>query len=298
MARYLDPKHDLIFKRIFGENKDLLLSFLNALMPFDSGRYIQYLEYLPTEQVPENPAKKNSIVDVKCIDNFGRQFIVEMQMFWSELFNYRLVFNATKAYSRQLGKGDDYKLLQPVYGLGIINDIFDRVTDKFYHHYQTINKENTDEVIKGLEFVLIELPKFKPESWADRRMAVLWLRFLKEVESFTEHVSSDLTDNNEINKALTICAEATFTSAELEAYDNYWDYIRTERGLVSFAKSEGLAEGRQEGLAEGRQEGLAEGRQERDREIVLNATKSGATVEQIQAFTGISRELIIEILKS
>ncbi|MDR0395219.1 MAG: Rpn family recombination-promoting nuclease/putative transposase, partial [Tannerella sp.] len=33
MARYLDPKNDLIFKRIFGEHPHLLVSFLNALMP-------------------------------------------------------------------------------------------------------------------------------------------------------------------------------------------------------------------------------------------------------------------------
>ena len=259
-------------------------------MPFDTGCYIQSLEYLPTEQVPENPAKKNSIVDVKCVDNYGRQFIVEMQMFWSELFNYRLAFNATKAYSRQLGKGQDYDLLQPVYGLGILNDVFDKVTDKFYHHFQTINKENTSEVIKGLEFVLIELPKFKPESWADRRMAVLWLRFLKEVENFTEHVSSDLIENGDIGKALTICAETAFTSAELDAYDNYWDVIRTERGLVSFAK--------REGLVEGRQEGLVEGRQKRDKEIVLNANKNGATIDQIYLITGISKNEIIEMLKT
>ncbi|MDR0711701.1 MAG: Rpn family recombination-promoting nuclease/putative transposase, partial [Prevotellaceae bacterium] len=35
MARYLDPKNDLTFKRIFGEHPDLLKSFLNALMPLE-----------------------------------------------------------------------------------------------------------------------------------------------------------------------------------------------------------------------------------------------------------------------
>lgn len=31
--RYLDPKADLTFKKIFGEHKDLLISLLNALLP-------------------------------------------------------------------------------------------------------------------------------------------------------------------------------------------------------------------------------------------------------------------------
>jgi hypothetical protein len=42
MARYLDPKSDLIFKRIFGEHPELLISFFNALMPFEPGRFIQF----------------------------------------------------------------------------------------------------------------------------------------------------------------------------------------------------------------------------------------------------------------
>ena len=31
MARYLDPRNDLTFKRIFGEHSDLLIHFLNAI---------------------------------------------------------------------------------------------------------------------------------------------------------------------------------------------------------------------------------------------------------------------------
>ncbi|MDR2805754.1 MAG: Rpn family recombination-promoting nuclease/putative transposase, partial [Dysgonamonadaceae bacterium] len=93
MTRYLDPKNDLTFKRIFGEHPHLLISFLNALLPLDPNRLIESVEYLSPEQVPENPLGKNSIVDVKCVDNYGRRFIVEMQMYWSDIFKSRLVFN-------------------------------------------------------------------------------------------------------------------------------------------------------------------------------------------------------------
>jgi hypothetical protein len=40
MARYLDPKNDLPFMRIFGEHLDLLQSFLNALMPLEKDQQI------------------------------------------------------------------------------------------------------------------------------------------------------------------------------------------------------------------------------------------------------------------
>jgi hypothetical protein len=44
---------------------------------------------------------------------------------------------ASKAYVRQIRKSESYHLLQPVYGLGIINDTFDHTTEEFYHQYQT-----------------------------------------------------------------------------------------------------------------------------------------------------------------
>ncbi|MDR2120422.1 MAG: Rpn family recombination-promoting nuclease/putative transposase, partial [Tannerella sp.] len=262
MARYLDPKNDLPFKRIFGDHPDLLKSFLNALMPLEANQQIESLEYLRAEQVPENPAKKNSIVDVRCKDNFGRQFIVEMQMLWNSAFSSRMVFNASKAYVRQLDENEHYSLLQPVYGLAILNDIFDRKTTEFYHHYRIVNYKNTEEVIKGLEFVLVELPKFVPEKWADRRMAVLWLRFLKETERSCLDVSDDLKENDDIRRALAMCEEGAFTAADLEAYDKYLDIIRTEKSLLAESRAEGEAKGLAKGLLKGRAEGKAEGRAE------------------------------------
>ena len=36
MSRYLDPKNDLVFKRIFGDHPHLLISFLNAILPLET----------------------------------------------------------------------------------------------------------------------------------------------------------------------------------------------------------------------------------------------------------------------
>ncbi|MDR0384462.1 MAG: Rpn family recombination-promoting nuclease/putative transposase [Prevotellaceae bacterium] len=260
MKRYLDPKNDLPFKRVFGEHPELLKSFLNALMPFEEGKYIESLEYLPAEQVPDNPAKKSSIVDVRCKDNNGRQFIVEMQMYWNTSFSNRMVFNASKAYVRQLDKGEHYELLQPVYGLGIINDIFDNKTPEYYHHYKTVNCKNSTDVIKGLEFVLVELPKFKPASIAEKKMNILWLRFLKEIED-SKYIepAPELMEDEHIRKAIELCEEGAYTDAEMYAYDRYWDMIRTEKSVHSNILKQGLTKGEEIGRAKGRAEGLAEG---------------------------------------
>ena len=260
MARYLDPKNDLTFKRIFADNPNLLIKFLNAVMPFESGRHIETIEYLPAEMLPDNPTRKYSIVDVRCVDNEKRQFIVEMQMYWDGAFTNRLVFNAGKAYVRQLECGNEYHLLQPVYTLAILNEDFDHKTDQFYHHFQIINRENTDEVIPGLEFVLIELTeKFKPETMNDRKLAVLWLRFLKEVGEDMRSLPPEMQEDEDICQAAEICEIGAFTPEELAAYEKYWDIISTEKTLYKSA----LLKGETIGIAKGEVIGIAKGEEER-----------------------------------
>jgi predicted transposase/invertase (TIGR01784 family) len=288
MAHYLYPKNDFVFKRIFGEHPDLLISFLNAIMPLGEDQLIESVEYLSPELVPENPLKKDSIVDVRCKDNYGRQFIVEMQMEWNTAFFSRLLFNTSKAYVRQLDSSKNYNLLQPVYGLGIINDNFDHKTPEFYHHYQIINHENTDERIKGMEFVLIELKKFKPEEWAERKMAVLWLRFLQEMKDQCRHISDDLLANPEIHRALDICEEGAFTESELAFYEARLDAICYENAKLSVSYDEGLAEG--EAI------GKAKGERERNIQIVKNSYKAGITVETIADITGLTTEEVNELI--
>lgn len=258
--RYLDPKADLTFKKVFGEHPDLVISLLNALLPFEKPEEeIAEIEYLSPELVPETPLKKNSIVDVRCKDKMGRQFLVEMQMLWSPAFMQRVLFNASKAYVRQLGgRESKYELLQPVYSLNLVNDIFLPDVPEAYHDYKIVQVEHTNKVIEGLRFIFVELPKFKPQDFKGKKMAVLWLRYLTEIDENTRQAPQDLMENPEINKAVTQIEESAFSDAQLWWYDDFWDAVRVENTLISDA----LREGRQEGIEQGRQEGIEQGRQE------------------------------------
>jgi predicted transposase/invertase (TIGR01784 family) len=248
--RYLDPKNDLVFKRIFGEHPHILRSFLNALLPLSDEEQIVSLEYLPAEQVPQIPTRKNSIVDVRCMDKNGRQFIVEMQMNWTSAFMQRMLFNASKAYVRQLDKSENYALLQPVIGLSLLDDIFDKKTAEFYHHYQIVNLQQPERIIEGLQLVFIELPKFKPaELKEDHKQS--WIRFLQEIDS-EETMQQLCKQVPEIAEAYELAIESAYSPAELETYDRYWDTIRTERTLIEESKAESRAEGKIEGASEER----------------------------------------------
>jgi predicted transposase/invertase (TIGR01784 family) len=240
---YLDPKNDLTFKKVFGQHPHLLKSFLNAILPLPEGSFIETLEYLPAELAPENPLQKYSIVDVRCRDNNGRQFIVEMQMHWTTGFMQRVLFNASKAYVRQLDKSFKFESLQPVYALSLVNENFQPTKPEYYHHYQIVNIEDTDQQIEGLEFVFVELQKFKARNLTEKKLQVLWLRFLTEIDESTTEAPADLLDNSDITEALENLKTSAFSKAELDAYDKYWDSVRVELTLQSGYYNKGLAEG-------------------------------------------------------
>ena len=259
VLKYLDPRADLTFKKIFGEHVDLTTSFLNALLPFKEGEQIESAEFLPAELVPNTPLKKNTIVDVRCKDNRGRQFLVEMQMYWTDTFMQRVLFNASKAYVRQLDKAYHYSYLQPVYSLSLVNDIFEPDMEEFYHLYDIVNIEHTNKVIDGLHFVFVELPKFKPQSVLDKKMMVLWLRFLTEMHDDVREIPDEFIENPEINKAVRLLEESSYTAAQLSGYEDFWDAVMVERTIKDDALKYGTQQGLKQGLKEGLEQGMKKG---------------------------------------
>lgn len=262
--RYLDPKTDLTFKRVFGEHPDLVISLLNALLPFkNKDEEIVDVEYLSPEMMPQTPTRKYSIVDVRCRDTVGRQFLVEMQMEWTSEFMERVLFNSAKAYVSQLNYGQPFKLLEPVYSLNLINDIFEPDVPEYYHYYRLVHEIHTDKVIDGLHLVFVELPKFKPNNFSDKKMQVLWLRYLTEIENETYSVPKDLFKYPLIKKAVSIIEESAYTEGQLLAIDKFWDIISTQRTLLDSARrkgeAEGFSKGESEGFAKGESEGFAKG---------------------------------------
>lgn len=289
MAKYLDPKSDLTFKKVFGEHKDLMISFLNALLPLQPGKEVVEIEYLSSELVPDHPEKKDSIVDVRCRDNAGRQFLVEMQMYWTDAFKQRALFNTCKAYVEPVEKGEKFEDIKPIYTISLVNDIaFPELPEEFYHVYVPMNEAHDDHTIDDMKMVFIELPKFKPSSVKDKKMMVLWLRFLTEINEKTSQAPEELINDELVTKALSLLEDSSYTPEQKRAIDRYWDMVSRERTMVFSSRQEGLAEGR----AEGRAEGLAEGRAEGVISVALNLKNMGLSVEQVMKATGLTAEEI------
>lgn len=279
MAKYLDPKSDLTFKKVFGEHKDLLISFLNALLPLQPGKEVVEIEYLPSEMIHINPDKKHSIVDVRCTDNADRQFLVEMQLYWTDAFQKRALLNTCKAYVSPTERGMGYGELKPVYTICLVNDIAFPELKEFYHEFVPTHKQHSDVTIEDFEMIFIELPKFTPSSVKDKKMMVLWLRFLTEINEHTREISSEFTNDALLSKALSILEESAYTDEELRAIDKYWDMVSCERTLMVASERKGREEGRAE-------EKIA---------IAKNLLAMDLPIANIIAATGLSEEEISQI---
>ena len=174
-----------------------------------------------------------------------------MQMYWNQFFQKRVLLNASKAVVRQLDNREDYKLLHPVYCLNLVNDIgFESAPDEFYHDYAIVNVEHSDRIIEGLRFVYIELPKFQPKSIAERKMAVLWLRFLTEISEDTKEAAAELLENEDTSKALSIVEKSAMSEGQLYAYEKFWSAVINEEALIQGSYEKGIKEERQKNLKE------------------------------------------------
>ena len=284
MSKYLNPKVDLTFKKVFGEHPNLVKSLLNALLPLPEGMEIVNVNYLTNESIPDNPAKKLSIVDVRCTDNYGRGFIVEMQSWWNKEFFSRTLFNAAQMYSKQLGKGNPFEQLKAVYALALVNDnAFDYKDDTDYiQEFYITNKKHPDDRRNDLSLIFVELKKYKPTDRGSRAIKDLWLRFLTEIDENTENVDNNMLNNPDISQALEIVEKSAYTDEELYRYNDYLLEIMTHHNAMINERMEGRAEGRAEGLAEGA------------KQQALNTAKKmftkNYTIDEICEMTGLTRD--------
>ena len=117
---FINPKIDYAFKKIFGssESKDILISFLNALI-YEGNPTIEDLEIINPNQPPKLEGLKDTYLDVKAKLNDGTLVIIEMQVLNVQSFGKRVLYNAAKTYAFQLQAREGYRMLKPVIALTI-----------------------------------------------------------------------------------------------------------------------------------------------------------------------------------
>ena len=227
--KYINPYTDFGFKKLFGTetNKDLLISFLNALFN-NSEREIEDIQYLNGESLGDGYADRRSVFDAYCMAKDGSRFIVEMQKAEQSFFKDRSVYYATTPIRQQAPKGEwDYHL-EDVYTIGILNFEFpnnEYPADSYRHEIKLKDVEDNHVFYDKLTFVYLEMPKFvktedELETMFDKWMFVLHnlYRLLERPKALQDRVFQKLFEQAEI---------ARYSETERRQYEEskkvFWD---------------------------------------------------------------------------
>ena len=262
LTRYLNPRNDLVFKRIFGteKNKDILLHFLNDVIAVDGRSKIKQVMLLSTIQNPEAAFGKQSTVDVLCEDEKGTKYIVEMQVAKVRGFEKGAQYYAAKTYINQIAKGGQYEDLKEVVFLAITEyEMFSEKTG-YKSEHAILDKKTLENNLKGFSFTFIELPKFTKTDVNDlKTYEEKWCYFFKHADD-PENVGEMLLKSDEvIKRAYQELQTHNWTMEELRSYEAYEKISNDNQAAERYRMEEATAKASAEGMAKGEAAGMAKG---------------------------------------
>ncbi len=285
-TRYIDPKTDFGFKRIFG-HEELLVSFLNTILPPPDR--ISRLEYLNTEVIGHGAAGRVVIYDLRCRTEDGRQIIVEFQRLPQPYFKERSLYYAMRGFEDQVKRGAPAYELSPVYLVAIVDYELPGNYNGYLHHF-TLRDEQGALFSPILQLYFLELTKMPMideqtklsalEQWAEA------IRHMPALDGIPDWVTEE-----DLKKAFQVAEVAGMTDAERAKWERAFREDADLRGQVLqqyiYGKMQGEEKGLKKGREEGRQDGLEEG--------IRRALARGMSAEQAKQIWGLSDEDIARL---
>ena len=281
--RYVNFYTDFAFKKLFGTevNKDLLISFLNALL---HGREeIREITYLNTEHLGTQEYDRRAVFDVYCKNEKGEYFLVEMQKGEQQFFKDRSIYYSTFAIREQAPRGEWNYGLKGIYTIGILNFCFENTDPSYYHEVKLLDTKTKEVFYDKLTFIYLEMPKFTKTEAELETLFDKWLYVIRNLASLMERPRAL---QEKVFQHLFEAAEiAKFNKQERYEYEESLKAFRDLFSMVETAKLKG-------------REGLAQGLREVERNKISTARKMkqlGIALADIVIVSGLSEEEIQQI---
>ena len=296
ISKFLDPKNDVAFKKVFGseKHKDILIHFINDILELKGNDQIEGVEFLSPVQDAEIAYKKQSIVDVLCKDKNGVQIIVEMQVAPTKGFEKRAQYYAAKAYSRQLNKGQEadglYENLKAVIFIAIADYIVFPDKTEFKSDHVILDKNSHEHDLQDFSFTFVELPKFKKEKIEELDTTLdKWCYFFKYAAKTSEADMQKIASSYKtIGDAYEVVNQYNWNEQQLIAYEQETKRVWDNRSVLEFQLDKAKAEGMEKGMEQGMEKGMEKGKTERDLKIAKNLLLLNISLDTISSATGLS----------
>ena len=240
-------KNDVIFQAFFARkgNEQYLIDFLNALLKKEIKR-IEIREEVNLEKLSKE--EKGGRLDLQAKLDDGTIISIEMQLRNEYNIEERTTLYSGKVISRETERGIDYKDINQVIMINILGYNLLNVDDYISETAIVLDKHRDYEVLTGVKWYFIELPKFRKNNPDMNEKINQWIAFLddenKEMVKVAEEKNETLKKARIEMNYLTGDAEVR-RLAELR---EKWEMDRVS--AINHATRRGLEEGERKGAKE------------------------------------------------
>lgn len=326
MTKYLSPRTDISFKRLFANehNTSLTIDFLNSILNLSGPQAIDKIILRQTVNLPDRAQGKEIIFDVYCTDAKNNHFIIEMQAVNEYNFHERSQYYAARVLGTQLKSNETYLDLVPVIFVGVVNYSLEAIKkykrDVVFRNDAIITLEKSitesEDVITKYSFInhktqqiipvplielnFVELPKFKKAIQDCITPVDKWLYLMTQVDS-CDHIPEGMKTTPALVQAFDSLEEKQWNQQDLEQYIKEQEAIgkedRISQGSFEHGKDEGISIGIAHGIKQGMQQGIEQGALKKAIETAHKLLQRQVPIEDIADFTGLSIEQVKELTK-
>ena len=191
-------KNDVIFQTFFARkgNEEFLIDFLNGLLKKDI-KSIEIREEVNLERLSRE--EKGGRLDLQAKLEDGTIISIEMQLRNEYNIEERTTLYSGKVMSRETERGTDYDDIKQVIMINILGFNFLDVDDYISETAIVLDKHREYEVLTGIKWYFIELPKFRRQNPDMNEKINQWLAFIDDYDREMVKVAEE--KNEKLKKA-------------------------------------------------------------------------------------------------
>ena len=265
-------KNDVIFNTFFSRkgNEEFLIDFLQALLKIEITK-IEIREQVNLEKLARD--EKGGRLDLQAQLNNGIIINIELQIKNENNMENRTLFYGAKTISREVKRGTDYKDIEQVIMINILDYQMLGFDEYLTETVTVVDKHREFEIMKGIKWYFIELPKFRKAHPNMNEKLNQWLAF---IDDYDKGVIEMAEQKNKI----------------LERARIEMNYLTGDRELRRLAE---LREKWEMDYADTMVYGREQGREQGRKEVAKEMLKEGIEIEKISKVTKLTIEEIEQL---
>lgn len=253
-VEYLEPKTDVTFRKVFGENPELAIGFVNAVLPFENiekERIETVKGYLRHEDTRtcDIPLECGP-VSMCCINGCGKMTVVEIRLILTRAYRDETILASACTSAAMAADQYGYQT-ESLYSINLIDDTI-YGSGNYCHELKLTDTgiRNVNRSADCPHLIFMELPEIKDTdcSWCPERG--MWLRYFKEGGGM-QTSAAGISGFPLIGKAVGLLDRTLYSDGELAEYTRFINAARTLKTAIRNSYNTGFGQGRMKGLEEG-----------------------------------------------